>query len=142
MTIDGKDVGKTPLTIPNLARGTHTVRVVRDGYTTVERRVVVTPTQPTSTLTLSLARIPGSQARPEPAQPPARQTAEVYVESRPTGATVFIDGKRVGTTPVSIPSMAVGAHAVRMEMTGYKPWSASIRVVAGEKNRIAASLEQ
>jgi hypothetical protein len=29
-----------------------------------------------------------------------------------------------------------------MEMAGYKPWSASVRVVAGEKNRVAASLEQ
>jgi hypothetical protein len=66
----------------------------------------------------------------------------MLVESRPPGATVFIDGKRVGTTPMSISSIAVGAHAVRMEMGGYKPWTASISVIAGEKNRVAASLEQ
>jgi hypothetical protein len=142
VTIDGKDVGKTPLTVPNLTRGTHTVRVVRDGFTTVERRVVITPAEPASTLTLSLARVSGATPRPAPAVSPARQTAAMLVESRPTGAAVFIDGKRVGTTPISIPSVAVGSHAVRLEMSGYKPWSASVRVVAGERNRVAASLEQ
>jgi serine/threonine-protein kinase len=142
VTIDGKDVGKTPLTVPNLTRGTHTVRVVRDGYTTVERRVVISPAETTSTLTLSLARVPGATPRPAPAEPAARQTAAMVVESRPPGATVFIDGKRVGTTPMSLPSMAVGSHVVRLEMSGYKSWSNSVRVVAGEKNRVAASLEQ
>jgi hypothetical protein len=68
--------------------------------------------------------------------------ATLVVESRPTGATVFVDGKRVGTTPLAIPGVAAGAHAVRLEMAGYKPWTSSVRVVAGERNRVAASLEQ
>jgi hypothetical protein len=29
-----------------------------------------------------------------------------------------------------------------MEMTGYRRWSTSIRVVAGERDRVAASLEE
>jgi hypothetical protein len=144
VTIDGKDVGKSPLTIPNLARGTHTVRVIRDGYSTVERRVVITPSQPASTLTLNLARAtaPSAARPPAPSESESPLTASLMIESRPSGATVFVDGKRVGTTPLAIPGLSVGAHAVRMEMAGYKPWSASVRVVAGEKNRVAASLEQ
>jgi eukaryotic-like serine/threonine-protein kinase len=144
VTIDGKEVGKSPLTIPNLARGTHTVRVIRDGYSTVERRVVITPSQPASTLTLNLARAtaPSAARPPAPSESGSPLTASLTIESRPSGATVFVDGKRVGTTPLAIPGLSVGAHAVRMEMAGYKPWSASVRVVAGEKNRVAASLEQ
>jgi hypothetical protein len=144
VTIDGKDVGKSPLTIPNLARGTHTVRVMRDGYSAVERRVVITPSQPTSTLTLNLARAtaPAAARPPAPSESGSPQTASLTIESRPSGAMVIVDGKRVGTTPLAIPELAVGSHAVRMEMAGYKPWSASVRVVAGEKNRVAASLEQ
>ena len=142
VTIDGRDVGKAPLTIPNLTRGTHTVRIMRDGYTTVERRVEISAGQPSSTITLNLARTAAPATRPAVEEPAARQTASVLVESRPSGATVFIDGKRIGTTPMAIPSVSVGSHAVRMEMSGFKPWTASVRVVAGEKNRVAASLEQ
>ena len=140
--IDGRDVGKTPLTIPNLNRGTHSVRVSRDGYTTIERRVSITTTQPTSTLSLNLTR---AATPPRPAQTTAttpRETTSLFVESRPTGATVFIDGKRVGTTPMSLSSVTVGAHAIRLELAGFRPWTSSVRVVAGEKNRVAASLEQ
>lgn len=143
VTIDGRDVGKSPLTIPNLGRGAHTVRVMRDGYASVERRVAITPNEPTSTLTLDLARSnappPPRPAAPEPATP---RTADVFFESRPTGATVFLDGKRVGTTPMALPSVRVGSHAVRFELADHKSWSASVPVVAGEKNRVAASLEQ
>ena len=142
VTIDGRDVGKAPLTIPNLGRGAHTVRVMRDGYTAVERRVTITPNEPTSTLTLNL--VPRSSA-PAPAPAPEAatpRTADVFFESRPTGATVFLDGKRVGTTPMALPAVRVGSHAVRFELADHKPWSASVPVVSGEKNRVAASLEQ
>jgi hypothetical protein len=142
VTIDGRAVGQTPLTIPNLGRGAHNVRVTRDGYSSVERRVVITPNQPTSTLTLNLTRTGAAPPRPAPAESPAQLTADVLFESRPTGATVFMDGKRIGTTPMSLPSVRTGSHAFRFEMAGHKPWTASLPVVAGEKNRIAASLEQ
>jgi serine/threonine-protein kinase len=139
--IDGRDVGKTPLTVPSVARGAHTVRVTRDGYAAQERRVNITAAQPAATLTLRLARA-AAPTPPRAAAAAGRQTASLLVESRPDGASVIVDGKRVGTTPISIPSLAIGAHAVRLEMAGYRPWTASVRVVAGEKNRVAASLEQ
>jgi hypothetical protein len=99
---------------------------------------------------LNLARAATTPARPAAAPAPARtpaaaagrETSTLLVESRPTGATVFLNGKRVGTTPMELPTVAVGSHAVRLEMTGYRPWSSSVRVVSGEKNRVAASLEQ
>ena len=145
--IDGKDVGKTPLTVPNLARGTHTVRVMRDGYTSLDRRVSITTGEPTATLTLNLTRTPPPAARaasPAPAAQAsaAREQTSLLVESRPTGATVILDGKRVGTTPMSLPSVTIGNHAVRLELAGFRPWTASVRVVSGERNRVAASLEE
>ena len=143
VTLDGRPVGQAPLTIPNLGRGTHTVRVTRDGYASIERRVVITANQPTSTLTLNLTRIAAPQrSRPAPPEQRAPLTADVLFESRPTGATVFMDGKRIGTTPMALPSVRVGSHAFRFELAGHKPWSASVPVVAGQKNRVAASLEQ
>ena len=85
---------------------------MRDGYTSVERRVTITPSEPTSTLTLNLAR---SNANAPPTRPPPPEsvtprTADVFFESRPTGASVFLDGKPVGTTPMALPSVRVGSH--------------------------------
>jgi hypothetical protein len=55
---------------------------------------------------------------------------------------VYVDGKLVGTTPVSLPSVPAGSHAIRLEHDGYRRWSSSVRVVASEQNRVTASLER
>lgn len=64
------------------------------------------------------------------------------VISKPTGARVFVDGHPVGTTPMTLPRLSAGSHVVRLERDGYSAWSAAIQVVAGEQNRVTASLEQ
>jgi hypothetical protein len=38
--------------------------------------------------------------------------------------------------------VAAGDHAVRIELDGYQRWSSSVRVAAGERGRVAASLER
>jgi hypothetical protein len=64
------------------------------------------------------------------------------VESRPPGARVFLDGKLVGTTPLTMSDVPAGAHAVRLDLAGYRPWVSSVRVVAGEPGRVTASLDR
>ena len=75
-----------------------------------------------------------------PAAPIHRRLS--FVESRPPGAIVFLNGERVGTTPLTLDTVATGSQALRLELDGYRRWTSSIRVVAGERNRITASLEQ
>ena len=64
------------------------------------------------------------------------------IESRPEGARVFLDGKLIGTTPLAIPGVGAGEHAIRLERDGYQHWSSSVRIVTGEQNRVTASLEE
>jgi hypothetical protein len=85
-----------------------------------------------------VAAPPPSQL-PIGARPPA--TASLLVESRPVGARIVVNGTLVGTTPMAIAEMPVGDHDVRLELDGYRRWRTSVRVVAGERNRVAASLE-
>jgi serine/threonine protein kinase len=146
--VDGKEYGVTPYAVRNLAQGGHTVRVVRDGYTTEERRVVLTASQPSQSLTIDLDRpagVPsrGSQA-PEPAETGSsgRFTGDLYIASRPPGATVFMDGKQVGTAPLSLRGVAIGSHVIRLEAAGYRRWSSAVSVVADQANRVTASLER
>ena len=151
VSVDGRDYGKTPATVRDLARGPHQVRVTRDGYTAQERRVVISTSRPSQSVNVAMVRTPA----PPPARsataapaPPAgtpttgRATGALAVDSRPTGARVFLDGKPVGSTPLMVPSVAAGDHAIRIELDGYRPWSSSVRMVAAESNRVTASLER
>jgi len=143
--VDGRDRGQTPATIRDLPHGAHRLRVVRDGYAAVERRVVLTPSRPSQSLIIELERPRLAQSNvPTPATPGTvgRFVGALTVDSRPQGARVFVDGRLVGTTPVSLPEVNAGSHAVRLEREGYRRWSSSVRIVASERNRVTASLER
>ena len=99
--------------------------------------------QPAQTVDVTLKRTaPPATASARGSTQPERFVGTVVVESRPVGAKVFVDGKGMGVTPVTIPDVRVGSHVVRLEMAGHRRWSKSIRVVAGERERVAASLEE
>jgi len=151
VTIDGRDAGRTPVTERSVAMGAHTIRVTRDGYVAEERRVTMTAARPSQTLAFELDRArspaPGNATAthaPASATPgtAGRYTGALLVESRPTAANVYVDGKLAGKTPVSLESLDAGEHTVHLEMDGYRRWSRSVRVVAGERNKVTASLER
>jgi serine/threonine protein kinase len=181
VVVDGREYGRTPLTVGNLLRGAHSVRVIRDGYVVDERLVTITSAQRSHSVTVRLsperaapavngksaanARTstvsprataspgPPTSARPSgeagrsaatnaarPASAPG--AAPLAVESRPVGAKVFLDGRFVGTTPVVLPDVAAGEHALYLDRDGYQRWSSAIRVVTTERNRVTASLDR
>jgi hypothetical protein len=76
-----------------------------------------------------------------PAAAPA-SAGTLIVESRPQGAFVLVDGRRVGRTPLKLSDVRAGRHAIRLERDGYRTWSARANVAAGEQNRVTASLEK
>jgi hypothetical protein len=168
VTLDGKDAGVTPVSIRELARGAHTVRVMRDGYVGEERRIAVTDRQVSHTINVELQRA-RAERRPAPAPAPERPNTKapaaarsttpapargaapaapatgpgsVLVDSRPTGARVLIDGRPVGTTPLTLPSVEPGEHNVALELAQHRRWTASFTVKPGERARVAGSLER
>jgi hypothetical protein len=146
--VDGREEGRTPVAVRELGRGEHRVRVVRDGYATEERRIMITASRPAQAMTVPLsparvAQVP-AERMPIPATPgtTGRFVGALTVDSRPSSAKVFIDGKLVGSTPLQLAGLDAGEHAVRIELDGYRRWSSSVRVVASEQNRVTASLEK
>jgi hypothetical protein len=140
--VNGSWRGRTPLTLRSLALGTYTVRVVADGYAAETRRVSIDARVPEATVAVQLARGPAA-ARPAPVAPrPAATAGSLYLESRPSGARVFLDGTAVGATPLLLSDLAPGAHAIRLEYPGRRPWATSVTIAAGQRQRVAASLEE
>ena len=152
MAVDSRTTALTPAAV--FAPGSHRLRITHDGYVTDERRVVISASRPSQSMTIALVRAraepgrgahsgaPAGRGTQAPAEPAAGFTGTLSVDSRPTGAKVFVDGKLVGTTPMSLPSVPAGSHAIRLEHDGYRHWSSSVRVVANEPNRVTASLER
>jgi hypothetical protein len=140
--VDGREYGRTPVTVGNLSRGAHKVRVIRDGYEPDERQVTVTSAQRAHSMTVRLSPQPPAAIASAARRPAAPSVAPLTVESRPAGATVFLDGQPVGTTPLVLPDVAVGEHAIHLDRDGYQRWSSTIRIVTTERNRVAASLDR
>jgi hypothetical protein len=63
------------------------------------------------------------------------------IDSRPVGASVFIDEQLVGTTPMLLPDIAPGTHVVRLQLAAHQDWTSTVQVVADGRNRVTAALE-
>jgi hypothetical protein len=143
--VDGKEKGLTPAVVRGLTQGAHRIRVMRDGFASEDRRIVITSARPSQSMTIPLERASNAASARNASLVPAsgsRFIGGLTVVSRPPGASVFLDGKNLGTTPLSVPGIAAGSHAIRLEYDGYHRWTSAIRVVANEQNRVTASLEK
>ncbi len=139
--VNGRAQGKTPLVLRDLALGSYTIRIAHDGYAVEERTLQLTSQRPVFSTTINL--------RAAPAPPAARGGPEeksgpggLNVQSRPSGARVYVNDRPVGSTPVTIPDVPAGAASVRIELDGYETWITTVRVGAGDETRVAASLER
>jgi serine/threonine protein kinase len=146
--VHGKPRGKTPLALRDLALGSYTIRVARDGYAVEERTLQLTAQRPTTSTTFILRSAARTTNKIGPGLPAkaaggAGATAGgLNVQSRPAGARVFVNNRLAGSTPVAIPGLPAGPATVRIEMDGYRPWTTTVGISAGEQTRVAASLER
>lgn len=137
--VNGERRGVTPLAVRDLALGGYAVRIARAGYTAAEQRVTLDARRPSRAVEVTLAR-PAAAA---PATPPAvapTTPGSLVVESRPSGARVVLDGREIGRTPLTLPGVAPGPHAIRIELQGYLPITTTTRVEPGARARVAVSL--
>jgi serine/threonine-protein kinase len=76
------------------------------------------------------------------ARPGVAASGTLVVSSKPSGARVLVDGHAVGTTPVTLRTIAPGSHKIRLELAGHRAWSSTVRVAAGRQRKVAASLDR
>ncbi|HYE88842.1 MAG TPA: PEGA domain-containing protein [Vicinamibacterales bacterium] len=153
VTVDGVEKGATPLALSDVEFGTHDVSVARRGYVTETRKVQIAAARPSRSLDVRLAaasapltaKSAGRGAVPRPSTPatlgrPAASTGSLVVESRPAGAAISINGKPSGSTPRTVAELAPGDYRILLTLPGYRSFTTTVRVVAGQRVRAAASL--
>jgi len=99
--IDGKELGKTPLTLRNQLIGDYTVELSMPGYTTAYEKATIT-----EGLTAEIIAT-------------LQNGKQVEITSNPSEADLFIDDKPNGKTPYN-GNLSFGSHAIRIEKNGNK----------------------
>jgi ferritin-like metal-binding protein YciE len=91
--------------------------------------------------------VSGLAARPSRQTPSAQQPAttseflgSLSIASEPPGATVFINGRLVGVTPMQVTDRRAGSLALRITREGFERWTAAIQVPAGRLTQVKATL--
>jgi hypothetical protein len=106
--VDGDTIGPSPITLAGpCAR--RRIDLVHPRYKAEQRWVALTADKPGS-LDVTLSR----------------PTHTLLVTSNPTGATVFIAGRRAGTTPTRVPLMGFSGIEVKLQKKGFDPVSKRI----------------
>ena len=67
---------------------------------------------------------------------------DLTIESQPAGATVLLNQRPVGKTPVLLTTLPTGSYVLWIEREGYNRWTAAVLVSAVNKTRINAKLER
>jgi hypothetical protein len=66
---------------------------------------------------------------------------QLHVRTSPPGATIFVDGAQLGTSPIILSDLRSGRHQVRAAMPGYKGTIRYIRIIADSSEIVEWRLE-
>ncbi len=113
--IDGKDYGITPQNLNDILIGRHTVTISRTNYKPETKSVEIMENQTTNIdVTLS-------------------DMAKMTIDSRPSHATLYIDGTNVGTTPYTA-EMGSGDYNLRLTRYGYRDFEKKVHLDSSHPN--------
>lgn len=123
--IDGKELGRTPLTA-DLLSGSHAVSFELDRHQPETIDITVVAGEALALPVLGLTPAPG----------------ELTVSSNPVGATVTVDGTYQGSTPVELTLTPELEHNLTLAKPGYVVMERRIKMEAAEKKAISIDLAQ
>jgi hypothetical protein len=123
VSVDGQYLGKTPFTTDKFEAGTYTITVSKFGYSPYTTNASFENGK-TTLITATLPAQPGS----------------LTVITDPAGATIGIDGKNAGISPVTITDLAPGNHTVAITKDGYNPSEQQVTVASSLTRQVTVSL--
>jgi len=108
--------------------------------TPTPRRTTAAPVATTPVITASTP-VPVIETTIVPATPAGVPGfGALSVDSRPSGAQVFIDDIARGTSPVTVTDLTAGSHSLRFEMKGYQTMTLPVTVPDRETSSLSTTL--
>ncbi len=122
LTVDGKSVGRSPVTLDTLSPGDHRIEAALEGHQLANRTVPLP--KPGERLLVELALAPVPLPPPPPPQPDEPKNEPKPVKAKAMGkltlkttpwTTVFLGGRRLGDTPLVDVALPVGTHVLKLK---------------------------
>jgi len=120
----GKASMNAPLKLQGILEGQYRLKVLAGGYQVFEQLVEVQP-RTVRELQVALKSLPGS----------------LQVSSEPLGASVWLNGRESGVTPVNLDTLPEGNYNIRLAMKNFKEWSQRVSISSGQVSDVKAKLE-
>ena len=124
--LDNVNKGITPLSIDNIAPGSHVIVLKKTGYNDYMMNINVISGE---TVTLSATLTPAGQ-----------KSGALNVKSSPSGATIVLDSVNKGSTPMTISNILAGSHVLVLKKTGYKDYTMNVLVFAGKTVNVTITM--
>jgi len=123
VSVDGKEVGVTPLKTTDVQPGKHEIRLSLAGHRDVLRKVALENAKEKRLVEALEAR-----------------QGHLRVTTAPAGATVLVDGKPVGRTPIDGAPVLAGEHTIELRLERYQPATRRVAVAEGASVKLAVTL--
>lgn len=123
VTLDGREIGKTPLE-REVSAEEHALGLRVDGYNDLSKLIVVRPK----------ATVPIHERL-------VRQTGHLNITSTPSGATVEFNGRPLGMTPLKTDALPAGPARLRLALSGYEVWEDDVSVRGNAPTTMDVPLE-
>lgn len=66
----------------------------------------------------------------------------VSIETNPPGATIYVDNKEVGKTPIFIPEIIIGQHSISASLTDHKSYYGTFIIEEGKQINLSFQLDK
>lgn len=132
VTLDGSYVGRTivnsSLNLDTITPGEHIIALELPGYQPFSTRINVSSHLVSS---VNAVLVPASVAFAKGA---------LSVTSDPAGATISVDNRSLGQSPLTAGDITAGNHRVTITFEGFQDYSTSILVTPGNTSTVSATL--
>ena len=119
--IDGEEVGRTPVSNLEVKAGRRILEVQADNYQDIKKEVDIEGCPEEQSFDFAL--VPG--------------WSDVAISSIPEGASVIVDGKSAGRTPITI-ELPKGTYQLQISAEGYKTWQKQLSVLPNQPQALEA----
>lgn len=119
VSIDGTILGSTPLNHVEISPGEHDITVEADRYAPASLRIDVRGLGERQSVDVALSPL----------------WAEISIGSRPAGASVMLDGKEFGETPLRA-EVLEGTYQLALEREGFDSISTTLHVIANQSQEL------
>ncbi len=124
--VDGRLLGTTPYTLRTRLTTAGTLEIRMPGYEPQRLPFSLAPRQQ-GTLSVTLMSA-------------AARTGQLEVVSQPSGSQAFLDGRAIGTTPLTVENLEPGEHSLRLVLANYRELTRQVAITAGQRTTVEGQL--